>query len=153
VLTRAGEIGVGLFVVLAGRIEISRRDATGQSVPIIAHDPGQFVGEVAQLSGRPSLVDVKALTDVEVLQIAPDRLRAVLIAEAELGEKIMRALILRRVSLIETGGGGPVIIGRAIRRRGHPAERLPGPQRPPVHAARSRHRQLRPGADRALRGR
>jgi thioredoxin reductase (NADPH) len=87
VLTRAGEIGVGLFVLLAGRIEISRRDATGQSVPIIEHDPGQFVGEVAQLSGRPSLVNVKALTDVEVLQIAPDRLRAVLIAEAELGEK------------------------------------------------------------------
>jgi thioredoxin reductase (NADPH) len=131
VLTRAGEIGVGLFVLLAGRIEISRRDATGQSVPIIEHDPGQFVGEVAQLSGRPSLVNVKALTDVEVLQIAPDRLRAVLIAEAELGEKIMRALILRRVSLIETGAGGPVIIGRAsdaevirlsgfLARNGHP---------------------------------
>jgi thioredoxin reductase (NADPH) len=135
VLTRAGEIGVGLFVVLAGRVEISRRDATGQSVLIIAHDPGQFVGEVAQLSGRPSLVDVKALTDVEVLQIAPDRLRAVLVAEAELGEKIMRALILRRVSLIETGAGGPVIIGRAtdaevirlsgfLARNGHPFTQL-----------------------------
>jgi thioredoxin reductase (NADPH) len=135
VLTRAGEIGVGLFVLLAGRIEISRRDATGQSVLIIQHDPGQFVGEIAQLSGRPSLVDVKALTDIEILQIAPDRLRAVLVAEAELGEKIMRALILRRVSLIETGGGGPVIIGRAsdaevirlsgfLARNGHPFQQL-----------------------------
>ena len=43
----------------------------------------------------------------------PEDLRALLIAEAELGERIMRALILRRVGLIESGGGGPVIVGRA----------------------------------------
>jgi thioredoxin reductase (NADPH) len=66
-----------------------------------------------------------------VLRIKPDRLRAVLIAEAELGERIMRALILRRVGLLETGAGGPVIIGRAadgevirlsgfLGRNGHP---------------------------------
>jgi thioredoxin reductase (NADPH) len=34
-----------------------------------------------------------------------------MIAEPELGERIMRALILRRVALIETGAGGPVLIG------------------------------------------
>jgi thioredoxin reductase (NADPH) len=58
-----------------------------------------------------------------------------LIAEAELGERIMRALILRRVAIIETGAGGPVIVGRAedgdvlrlegfLRRNGHPHQRL-----------------------------
>jgi thioredoxin reductase (NADPH) len=50
---------------------------------------------------------------VEALIIPPDQLRALLIAEAELGERIMRALILRRVGLLETGAGGPVIVGRA----------------------------------------
>jgi thioredoxin reductase (NADPH) len=34
-----------------------------------------------------------------------------MVREAELGEEIMRALILRRVSLMETGGGGTVIVG------------------------------------------
>jgi thioredoxin reductase (NADPH) len=38
----------------------------------------------------------------------------VLIAEAELGERIMRALLLRRVGLIETGAGGPVLIGPTV---------------------------------------
>lgn len=134
-LMRAGETGGGLFVVLSGRVEISRRDGHGDKQVIIEHDPGQFIGEIAQLSDRPSLVDVKALTDVQALKISPDRLRAVLIAEAELGERIMRALILRRVSLIETGAGGPVIIGRAadaevirlsgfLTRNGHPFQHL-----------------------------
>ena len=36
-----------------------------------------------------------------------------MIAEAELGDQILRALILRRASLIETGAGGPVLIGPA----------------------------------------
>jgi thioredoxin reductase (NADPH) len=34
-----------------------------------------------------------------------------LVAEADLGERIMRALILRRVNLIQGGVGGPVLIG------------------------------------------
>jgi thioredoxin reductase (NADPH) len=135
VLAKAGEVSPGLMVILEGRARISRRDAEDESHVIVEHEPGQFIGELAQLSGRPSLVDVQALTDLEVLRIKPDRLRAVLIAEAELGEKIMRALILRRVGLLETGAGGPIIIGRTadsevirlsgfLGRNGHPYQHL-----------------------------
>ena len=38
-------------------------------------------------------------------------MRALLVAEAELGERIMRALILRRVNLLQAGVGGVVLIG------------------------------------------
>jgi hypothetical protein len=41
------------------------------------------------------LVDGTAQDAVEALHIPPDRLRALLVAEAELGERIMRALIPR----------------------------------------------------------
>ena len=40
-------------------------------------------------------------------------MRALLIAEAELGERLMRALILRRTQMLQSGTGGPVIIGRS----------------------------------------
>jgi thioredoxin reductase (NADPH) len=63
------------------------------------------------LSGRPSLVDARAASDVEALLVRSDGLRALLIAEAEIGERIMHTLILRRLALIETGSGGPVLIG------------------------------------------
>jgi thioredoxin reductase (NADPH) len=69
------------------------------------------MAEVGSLSGRPPLVYGRAVGAVEALLIDPTSLRAVLVAEAELGERIMRALILRRVALYETGAGGPVLIG------------------------------------------
>jgi thioredoxin reductase (NADPH) len=109
---RTGDTGHGLTLILSGKVEVSQRDGQGRSRPIIVHGPGSFMGELAQLSGGPSFVDAVALEDSEAVAIPPERLRALLIAEAELGERIMRALILRRVGLIETGGGGPIIVGR-----------------------------------------
>ena len=97
--------------MLGGAIEIVRHDEAGRPVPMVTHLPGAFMGELAQLSGRPALTDAFARKPAEVLVIPPERLRAVLVAEAELGERIMRALILRRVGLLETGAGGPVIVG------------------------------------------
>jgi thioredoxin reductase (NADPH) len=134
-LAKVGELGIGLILILSGQVEISRRDGLGHSTQIVTYGPGSFMGELAQLSGRPTLIDAHARTPVEALIISPDQLRALLIAEAELGERIMRALILRRVGLLETGAGGPVIVGRAgngdvlrlegfLRRNGHPRQRL-----------------------------
>jgi thioredoxin reductase (NADPH) len=103
--------GTGMFVLLRGRILTTRKNGFGTEIPIIESGPGNFTGEVGQLSGRPPLAYARALEVVEALVIDPPSLRAVVVAEAELGERIMRALILRRVGLIEIGGGGPLLIG------------------------------------------
>jgi len=107
-----GETGRGLTVILSGEVQVARGDGTGAIHPIISYGPGAFVGELAQLTGRPALASAHAQTPVEALILSPERLRAVIIAEAELGERIMRALILRRVGLIELGSG-PILIGPA----------------------------------------
>ncbi|HEX6410108.1 MAG TPA: FAD-dependent oxidoreductase [Sphingomicrobium sp.] len=133
-LAHAGEAGPGLCLILSGQVEIRQPDRASERSHIVTHERGSFMGELAQLSGRPYLVDAEALTDVEAIAVRPDRLRALLIAEAELGERIMRALILRRVGLIESGAG-PVIVGdeadadvlrliNFLRRNGHPYQRL-----------------------------
>jgi thioredoxin reductase (NADPH) len=91
----------------------SFEDQSGHRASIVTHRAGEFLGELAQLAGRPALAHACAREPVQALIIPPDRLRALLVAEAELGERIMRALILRRVGLLETGAGRPVIVGRA----------------------------------------
>ena len=110
-LFETGKPGPGMFVVLSGHVAITQRDGLGHVSPVIDQGPGQFVAEIGQLSGRVALVDGHAEGDVETLLIPPEQLRALLMAEAELGERIMRALILRRVNLIQGGVGGPVLIG------------------------------------------
>ncbi|GLR89187.1 FAD-dependent oxidoreductase [Bradyrhizobium iriomotense] len=110
-LFETGKQGPGMFVVLSGHVAITQRDGLGHVTPVIYQGPGQFLAELGQLSGRPALVDGQADGDVETLLIPPDRLRALLVAEAVLGERIMRALILRRVNMIQGGVGGPVLIG------------------------------------------
>jgi thioredoxin reductase (NADPH) len=110
-LFETGKPGPGMFVILSGQVAITQRDGLGSVTPVIDQGPGQFLAEIGQLSGRVALVDGHAEGDVETLLIPPEQLRALLVAEADLGERIMRALILRRVSLIQGGVGGPVLIG------------------------------------------
>ncbi|QBR72451.1 thioredoxin reductase [Beijerinckiaceae bacterium] len=109
----SGEQSPGMFVLIAGTVAVSSRDGLGHVIPIVEEGPGEFLAEVGQLSGRPALVDARAKTDVKALLISSEQLRSLIVAEAELGEKIMRALILRRVALIENGAGGPILIGPA----------------------------------------
>src|SRR5271166_3931821 len=134
-LWTVGQVAPGLMVILDGRVTVSERDQFGNHKPIAVHGPGNFLGELALLSGRPALVEALAQEPVEALIIPPERLRALMIAEAELGERIMRALILRRVAILEASIGGPIILGRAengdvlrlqgfLRRNGHPHQLL-----------------------------
>src|ERR1700757_3755318 len=130
-----GEAAVGAFVLLSGRVDITQRNRYTEPELIVTHGPGSFMGELAQLSGRPSLVDGVAREPVEALVIPPSRLRDLLVEEAELGERVMRALILRRARPLRSGAGGPVIVGGAdntdvlrlegfLERNGHPHQRL-----------------------------
>jgi thioredoxin reductase (NADPH) len=130
-LWTVGQVAAGLMVIVTGKVAVAERDQFDNHKPIVIHGPGNFLGELALLSGRPALVDAIAQESGEALIIPPERLRALMIAEAELGERIMRALILRRMAILEAGVGGPIILGRPengdvlrlegfLRRNGHP---------------------------------
>ena len=108
---KAGEVPPGLVLVLSGNIQVAQGGAFSSGAAIVEHGPGSFHGELAQLSDRPALVDSKAVTDVDGVVIPGPALRDVMVQEAELGERLMRALILRRVGLLELGESGPVLIG------------------------------------------
>ncbi|SDR49595.1 cyclic nucleotide-regulated FAD-dependent pyridine nucleotide-disulphide oxidoreductase [Paraburkholderia fungorum] len=109
---RTGQAGLGMRVLIRGQARLTRRDGLGRSRIIAELSDGQFLGEVAQLTGKPALADGLALTDVEALMIPPEQIRTMLVAEAQIGETIMRSIMLRRFGLIQDGGG-PVLIGPA----------------------------------------
>ncbi|HEY1252741.1 MAG TPA: FAD-dependent oxidoreductase [Thermoanaerobaculia bacterium] len=124
---RKGERSGGMLAILSGRVAIDPRDGLGRAVPVERFAeligapleemkevvPGEVMAEVGDLTGQPtsSVLDARAVGDVEAIVVSGDSLRALLVEEAELGERILRALILRRVALIELGFGGPVLVG------------------------------------------
>ncbi len=112
-LFTAGHPSAGMYVILSGWVRITAKDGTGEDRLIVEQGAGQFLAEVGQLSGRPALVDGHAKGAVETLLLTPEALRQLLIVDAGIGEMVMRALILRRVALIEGGSGGPVLVGSA----------------------------------------
>ena len=65
-------IGVGLGIILSGQVDVYRYDAHGERQHFYTFGPGSFLGELAQLAGRPSLVDAVASEPVEALIFPPD---------------------------------------------------------------------------------
>ena len=134
VLVEAGEIAPCFFVVTTGRIEIVRPSGESERL-IMALGPGGFTGEVSMLSGRRTLVRIRAVDPGEAIRVDRDRLLTLVQTDGELGEIILRAFILRRVELIAQGIGDVVLVGSRhsagtlrirefLTRNGHPYQYL-----------------------------
>ncbi|HEY4212178.1 MAG TPA: FAD-dependent oxidoreductase [Steroidobacteraceae bacterium] len=108
-----GQRGVPAWFVFEGGIDLFSKDGLEQTNALRSLVVGQFSGELHQLTERPTLAGAKAGAEgCLALPLDAERLRALIVGSAELGELIMRAYILRRVGLLEQGVG-PVLLGRA----------------------------------------
>jgi thioredoxin reductase (NADPH) len=130
VLVEAGDHVVPFLVVTAGRLEVVQPSGTTETL-ITVHGPGQFSGEVNMLSGRRSLVRVRATEPGEVVELDREHVLALVQTDPEISEILLRAFILRRVELIAHGIGDVVLVGSVhcqgtlrvkefLTRNGHP---------------------------------
>jgi thioredoxin reductase (NADPH) len=110
ILYSEGDRHTGMFAILSGTIESFRASVEGPR-SLGTHGPGTFTGEVATLAGRAAVATTRAVSNCEVIAIDEESLRALVIAEAELSETIMRAYILRRVAFIQGQQIGLIVIG------------------------------------------
>jgi CRP-like cAMP-binding protein len=67
VIIREGEAGRGLFVVLAGELEVSQRAAEGTPIPLGTLRTGDVFGEMALLSQGPTVATVLSTRPATVL--------------------------------------------------------------------------------------
>jgi thioredoxin reductase (NADPH) len=112
----AGRRREGMMFVVEGAIDVYRHDGFDNDALIITLRPGQYSSDSGQLSDlRPAMTDGIAVGALKVLLLSSEALRALVVAHADLGERLIRSLILRTVMLLERNSGGPVIVGP----RGH----------------------------------
>jgi thioredoxin reductase (NADPH) len=110
VLFSEGDRHIPMFAIVSGTIEATR--GSGENLHFLgSHSAGSFTGEVGTLAGRGAVASARATSECEVIVIDEESLRALVVAEAELSETIMRAFILRRVAFIQDQHGGLLVIG------------------------------------------
>jgi thioredoxin reductase (NADPH) len=130
VLVEQGDTAVPFFVVVSGELEVLHPSGAAETL-VTVHAPGQFTGEVSTLSGRRAFFRLRASKTGEVIELDRQRMLALVQTDAELGEILMRAFILRRVELVAAGVGDVVLVGSThsagtlrikefLMRNGHP---------------------------------
>src|SRR5918911_617622 len=130
VLYEQGYSAPPFFVVVSGELEVVRPSVPVETL-VTTYESGQFTGEVGALSGRPSLFRVRATKPGKVIELDRQQMLALVQTDAELGQILMRAFILRRVELIAAGVGDIVLVGSTysastlrikefLMRNGHP---------------------------------
>jgi thioredoxin reductase (NADPH) len=132
VLYEQGLTDVPFFVVVSGELEIVRPLGPGAVETLVTvYGFGQFTGEVGTLSGRRTLFRLRATKPGKVIELDRQHMLALVQSDAELGQILMRAFILRRVELVAAGVGDVVLIGSThsagtlrikefLTRNGHP---------------------------------
>jgi thioredoxin reductase (NADPH) len=110
VIYEQGNRNVPFFVVVSGEVEIVRPSGDVETL-IVAYGPGQFTGEVNNLSGRPAVFRMRATKQGELIELDRQRMLSLLQTDAEIGEIMMLAFLLRRVELVSAGVGDVVLVG------------------------------------------
>lgn len=110
VLVKQDEPMDHFVVILEGEavVEVTSRTRTMQ---VATHGPGEFVGDVQLLSGRPSLVRVRMVKPGRILTVRRSDLKTIMQDDAQLGELFLRAFILRRSELMEGASGDVTVLG------------------------------------------
>jgi len=108
-----GDRNVDFFVVVEGSIEILDVDDYDKPRVFLVLRSHQFSGELNLFNEREVLVSARAGEASRLLRIPRADFRRLVSIEADIGEIVMRAFILRRVNLIRHVHGGVVVIGPA----------------------------------------
>ena len=130
VLIEGGQTNVPFFVVKAGEIEVVRPSGLGDLLVAVVH-ADQFTGDISMILGRPALMRLRVSESGEVVELTRDQMHALIQADTEMSEVLMKALIYRRIELVAQEIGDVLLIGSAhsaatlrikafLTRNGHP---------------------------------
>jgi thioredoxin reductase (NADPH) len=103
--------GVDFLIVLRGSVLITGLAEGGGESVITIHGEREFTGEMDLFSYREALVTARAATDTDVLRIGRDRFKEYVSSETDISDIVMRAVILRRMGLIQHTQGGVAVMG------------------------------------------
>jgi thioredoxin reductase (NADPH) len=112
VLFDRGDRLADFFFVREGQIGIFIAGEGGTERLLTTHSAGQFTGELDHFSARALLVSARASARTCVVRLDTEGFRQMMAAQADIGEIVIRAFILRRMGFIHRAEGGIALVGR-----------------------------------------
>lgn len=100
------------YVLVRGELVLQQQGPTS-NVKLATFEPGMFTGELSMLSGRRGLARIAASKESDVIALDREHLLSLMQHDAELGDLLLRAFIMRRLQLVESGRGDVVVLGSA----------------------------------------
>ncbi|MBD2727322.1 cyclic nucleotide-binding domain-containing protein [Nostoc sp. FACHB-892] len=100
VLVHEGDSGRGLFILVKGKMNITRR-TEGVEIPIGQHEAPSFFGEIPVLTDEPAPVTMRAFKDCYLYEVKPDDFRK-LLHECRDFERMVFRIMERRLRGLES---------------------------------------------------
>jgi len=94
-LMKQGESGIGLFIILAGKVRVEKSDAAGCKVELAENGPGDIMGEMAVFDGAPRSASVVAVNETTCLVLASWEFNAFLKAHPEAALELLPIVVKR----------------------------------------------------------
>jgi CRP/FNR family transcriptional regulator, cyclic AMP receptor protein len=95
VIFNEGEPGDSLYIVVTGKIKLSRRSPDGRENVLAVMGPSDQFGELSVFDPGPRTATATAVTDVKLARMPQSVLRPWIEAHPEIGEQLLRVLARR----------------------------------------------------------
>ena len=109
-LFREGDAAYSFYVVLDGAVSVYEDVDCERPLSSEPVGPGQFLGEVGLLLGEGVYATARVETAGRVLEVSPERFRALMGSDTDLAEIVLAAFTARR-GLIADGASGLQLVG------------------------------------------
>jgi len=94
-LMKQGEDGIGLFIILAGKVRVEKTDPQGCKVELAENGAGDILGEMAVFDGAPRSASVAAVVETSCLVLASWEFNAFLKAHPEAALELLPIVVKR----------------------------------------------------------
>ena len=95
VIFQEEETGNYMYIVLSGKIKVTKSDGSGRESLLAIHQPGDYFGEMSLLDGRTSPATVSAMEDCKIVTINRQDFTSYLMTNQKVMHQMIRVLCAR----------------------------------------------------------
>lgn len=94
-IVKQGNNGIGLYIIVSGRVKVIKQIASGEKMDITELGPGEFFGEITVLDNAPRTASVLAVENSTCLVLTAWEFKSQLVVHPEIALKILPVLVKR----------------------------------------------------------